>query len=223
MTRVQPSATDRSTAPAPQPRWVPADAVRVAGVLSVLLALTFDAVAVALMLLVLGGLVVPRLLRAPGGLDVAYGTGLLVAAWSGILDVYEAVAWWDLAVHLVVTGLVAAVAYLAVVRLGAALHPRDATTRGQRAGVVLLTVGLGLALGVQWEISEWLGHTYLDESIYVSEADTIGDLVADGLGSVLAGLVLVRRGAASSTSSTSERPSSSAARSPGTARSNRNP
>lgn len=204
-------------------RWLPADAVRVAGVLSVLVALTFDAVAVALMLLVLGGLVVPRLLRVPGGLDLAYGTGLLVAAWSGVLDLYEAIAWWDLVVHLVVTGLVAAVAYLAVVRLGAALHPRDATTRGLRAGVVLLTVGLGLALGVLWEISEWLGHTYLDESIYVTEADTIGDLVADGLGSTLAGLALVRRGATPSASSTSERPSSSAALEPGTARSNRNP
>jgi hypothetical protein len=204
-------------------RWVAADAVRVAGVLSVLVALTFDAVAVALMLLVLGGLVLPRLLRIPGPLDLAYGTGLLVAAWSGILDVYESVAWWDLVVHFAVTGLVAAVAYLVVVRLGAAIDPVDAVTRGQRGGLVLITLGLGLALSVQWEIGEWLGHTYLDESIYVSEADTIGDLVAGGLGSVVAGLALSRRSPAASASATSERPSSSPARSPGTARSKRKP
>lgn len=220
MTRVQP---EPAPAAVPPRRWVAADAVRVAGVVSVLVALAFDAVAVALMLLVLGGLVLPRLLRVPGPLDVAYGAGLLVAAWSGILDVYEAVAWWDVVVHFAVTGLVAAVAYVVVVRLGAALDPRDAATRGQRAGVVLLAVGLGLGLSVLWEVGEWLGHTYVDDSIYVSEADTIGDLVAGGLGSACAGAVLVRRAAASSVSSTSERPSSSAARSPGTARSNRNP
>lgn len=179
---------------------MPADAVRAAGVLAVAVAaLAFDGVAVALALLVLGGLMVPRALGTPGPLDAAYGVGLLVAAWSGVLDVYEDVAWWDVLVHFVVTGLVAAVAYGGTVRLGAALDPAAAASRGQRAGVPVLVTALGLGLSVAWEIGEWLGHTYVDPSIYVSEVDTLGDLAAGGAGSLLAGAVLMmsrpRRGA----------------------------
>ncbi len=172
--------------------WVPADAVRVAGLLGVAVAaLAFDGVAVALGLLVLGGLMVPRALGTPGPLDAAYGIGLLVAAWSGVLDVYEDVAWWDVVVHFAVTGLVAAVAYGGTVRLGVALDPVDARSRAQRAGVPVLVAALGLGLSVVWEIGEWLGHTYVDPSIHVSEVDTLGDLAAGGAGSLLAGVLLV--------------------------------
>ena len=172
--------------------WVPADAVRLAGLVSLLTAaLWSDAVALALMLLVLGGLMVPRALATPGPLDVGYGCALLVAAWSGVLDLYRQVAWWDLAVHFAATGLVATVAYGIVVRLDVARDPAHVRTGAHRLGVVLLTVALGLRLSVLWELGEWLGHTYLDDSIHVSQVDTLGDLVAGGLGSAAAGLGLV--------------------------------
>jgi hypothetical protein len=171
---------------------VPADAVRLAGLGSLLVAVVwFDAVAVALMFLVLGGLVVPRLLAVPGPLDVTYGVAVLVAAWSGVLDVYTAVRWWDLVVHAVVTGLVAVLAYGLVVRLGVALDPADVARRSHRVGVPVLTTALGLGLSVLWEIGEWLGHTYLEPSIFVSEVDTLGDLAAGGVGSFVAGLAVM--------------------------------
>ncbi len=171
---------------------VPADAVRLAGLGSLLMAVVwFDAVAVALMFLVLGGLVVPRLLAVPGPLDVTYGVAVLVAAWSGVLDVYTAVRWWDLVVHAVVTGLVAVLAYGLVVRLGVALDPADVARRSHRVGVPVLTTALGLGLSVLWELGEWLGHTYLEPSIFVSEVDTLGDLAAGGVGSFVAGLAVM--------------------------------
>jgi hypothetical protein len=173
--------------------WVPADAVRVAGLVSVATALVwFDLVAVALTLLVLGGLMIPRALGSGTRLDVAYGIGLLVAAWSGLLQVYRDVVWWDLAVHAAVTGLVAAVAYGGLVRLDVVRDPADAVRRAHRVGIPLLVVGVGLGLSVVWELGEWLGHTYLDPAIYVTETDTLGDLLAGGVGSVVAGIVLVR-------------------------------
>ena len=172
--------------------WVAADAVRLAGLLGLATAaLWFDGVAVALMLLVLGGLMVPRVLGTPGPLDMAYGAGLVVAAWSGVLDVYERVAWWDVAVHFTVTGLVAAVAYLGTVRLGVSRDPGDVRSRAHRVGVPLVVVALGLGLSVVWEVGEWLGHTYVDASIHVSEVDTLGDLVAGGAGSLVAGALLI--------------------------------
>ena len=183
----QPTRT--STPPAV---WVPADAVRLAGLAAVgVAALWFDGVAVALMLLVLGGLMVPRALGTPGRLDAAYGVGLLVAAWSAMVGVYESVAWWDVATHFGVTGLVAAVAYSGMVRLEVARDPAGARSRGHRVGIILLVAALGLGLSVLWEVGEWLGHTYVDESIHVSEADTLGDLVAGGAGSVVAAAVLL--------------------------------
>lgn len=171
--------------------WVRTDTVRLAGLASVAAAgLWFDLVAVALMLLVLGGLMVPRALRTSGALDATYGVGLLVAAWSGVLDVYRRVAWWDLAVHAVVTGLVAVLAYGIVVRLGVALDHRDARRTRHRVGMAALVVALGLGLSVAWEVGEWLGHTYLDPAIYVTEIDTLGDLVAGGIGALTAGVAL---------------------------------
>jgi hypothetical protein len=59
---------------------------------------------------------------------------------------------------------------------------------------VVVTLGLGLALSALWEVGEYVGHTYVDDAIFVTYADTVGDLVAGGLGSLAAGLWLVARG-----------------------------
>ena len=172
----------------------PGGVVRVLGVLSVVVALVRSPVEVALFALVLAGLLVPVAAGASRTLDAAYGVGLLVAAWCSALQLYQAVAWLDLAVHLVVTGLVAAVAQLLLARCtGGVADPHTATGRADRLGAVVVTTSLGLALAVLWEVGEYVGHTYVDPEIYVGYADTIGDLVAGGLGSAVAGLWLARR------------------------------
>lgn len=175
----------------------PGGVVRVLGVLSLLVALVRSPVEVALFALVLAGLVVPLAAGASRTLDAAYGVGLLVAAWSSALQLYQAIAWLDLAVHLVVTGLVAAVGHLLLARwTGVLVDPHATTGRADRLGAVVVTTSLGLALAVLWEVGEYVGHTYVDPAIYVGYADTIGDLVAGGLGSAVAGLWLCRRRAA---------------------------
>ena len=167
----------------------PGGAVRAAGVACLVVALVWRGpVDTALFALVLAGLVVPLAAGAPRALDAAYGVGLVLAAWSGALDLYQAVGWLDLVMHLVVTGLIAAVAHLLLARrTGAVLDPTTAVGGPQRWGAVLVTGSLGLALSVLWEIGEYLGHTYVDDTIYVGYADTVGDLVAGGIGSAVAG------------------------------------
>ena len=173
----------------------PGGAVRAAGVVCLLVALLWRGpVDTALFALVMAGLVVPLAAGAPRGLDAAYGVGLVLAAWSGALDLYQAVGWLDVVMHLVVTGLIAAVAHLLLARAtGAVLDPPVASGGAQRAGVVVVTTSLGLALSVMWEIGEYLGNTYVDDTIYVGYADTVGDLVAGGVGSLVAGVWLTRR------------------------------
>jgi hypothetical protein len=196
--------------PAPVPRLLlagPGGVVRVAGAVSVLVALVAGGPVDALLLvLVLGGLVVPVVVRVPAALDAAYGASLLAAAWCAVLELYQAVPWLDVVAHVVVTGLVAAVAHLVLARTtGAVLDPAavdptgapdpDAVRgRAARVGAVVVTLALGLALSALWEVGEYVGHTYVDDAIFVTYADTVGDLVAGGLGSLAAGLWLVARG-----------------------------
>ena len=169
-----------------------ADGVRVLAALSVVVgAWRWGPVGGALFVLVLGGTIVPRAVRAPGALDLAYGTALLVAAWAAQLGWYDAVAGLDLLVHAVATGLVAAVAAVALARWGVV---GAAPVRRPRAALGLVVVGLAALGAVLWEIGEWYGHTELDPGIHVGYEDTVSDLAAGLLGGVVAGVVLGRRG-----------------------------
>lgn len=174
----------------------PGGVVRVIGVVSVVVAAVVDGpVGVALLLLVLAGLVVPPAVRADPRLDAAYGVGLLAAGWAGALDLYQRISWLDVVMHLVVTGLIAAVAHLVVARAtGAVVDPVLPAARRTHVGSVGVTTALGLGLSVLWEVGEYLGNTYIDASIHVGYRDTIGDMALGGIGSLAAGLALVGAG-----------------------------
>lgn len=164
-----------------------ADALRLIGLLSVVVALVgWSMVDAAVFGLVMFGLVLPRFLGVRPALDVCFGLTLLVAGWSAVLDVYLAVRWWDIPVHFLLNGLIAAVAYVLVIRLR--FVPDPDLERVPLAATVTLTTALGLSAGVVWEIGEWAGHTFIDETIFVGYRDSIGDLAVGGLGALAAGL-----------------------------------
>jgi len=138
--------------------------------------------------LVAGGMLIPRLLGLRPSVDITFGVVALIAVWSSVLDIYITTPWWDLPVHLLTNGLCAALLYILLVRFevvaDAATLPRPVLS------TVVLTTSLGLALGVVWEIFEWVGHTFLDPAIYVGYTDSIGDLVWGGAGALLAGIAM---------------------------------
>ena len=41
-----------------------------------------------------------------------------------------------------------------------------------------------------WEFAEWVIREYIDPETFVGYTDTLGDLLAGGLGSVIAGFLL---------------------------------
>ncbi|QYF73209.1 hypothetical protein [Cryobacterium sp. PAMC25264] len=139
--------------------------------------------------LVAGGMVLSRLAQVRPSVDIAFGVVLLVAVWSSVLDLYVTVRWWDIPMHFLTNGLCAVLLYLVLVRLGV-LSDTSALPRPV-ASAVTMTTALGFSLGFVWEIFEWLGHTFVDDAIYVGYTDTIGDLVWGGAGSMLAGFTLV--------------------------------
>lgn len=172
--------------------FVPGDALRAATALSVVVLLaSADLTGAALLMLTLGGTVIPRAVGARTGFDVACGASLLLAAWASQLGWYESVAWLDLAVHAVVTGLLASLAATVLGRWSVRVPAVEARARPE---TVLLVTGLGAVLAIVWEIAEWVGHTFVDESIGVGYGDTVSDLAAGLLGSFVAGIVAARSG-----------------------------
>lgn len=170
---------------------VPGDVPRLAAAASIVMLLTVpDLTGAALLLAALGGAVVPRALGSPTALDVASGSALLLAAWASQLGWYESVAGLDLVVHTVLTGLLAVLAATVVTRWSR--RGRSAEPAGPRLEAVLLVTGLGAALAIVWEIAEWVGHTFVDESIGVGYSDTVSDLAAGLLGSLVAGVLATR-------------------------------
>lgn len=177
----------------PGPAWARA-AVRGAGavaVLSLVGGVRWGAVGLALMALVLLGVTLARVLRLPGGLQLLLDVTLVVAAWAALLQLYQRWWWLDMVVHMVATGLLAVLAMIGLLRAGT--FAAEPAGRGELLGLAAVTLAVGLALAVAWELGEWAGHTYLDPAIYVSYEDTIGDLAAGGAGSAAAGVWLAWR------------------------------
>lgn len=89
-----------------------ADVLRVSGVGSLGWAVAGGQwVNAALFLLVLGGLMLPRMVATRPTLDVLYGTTLLFAAWSAVENLYVTYDWLDVVVHTIACGLIAAVSH----------------------------------------------------------------------------------------------------------------
>lgn len=171
------------------PGEVTADLVRVMGALSVLVAAVwFDLTDAGVLAFALPGIVAPRFLGVRSWFDITTGLTLLVAAWSNVFDLYTSISWWDLAVHLVCTGVVAAMLYLVLARMH--ILPSQRSERFVATGAVVVVTAFGLALSAIWEMIEWLGFTFISSDIFVAYGDTIADMAVGGIGALLAGFAV---------------------------------
>lgn len=178
----QPSSTrhDRS-------RWI-ADSVRILAVLSVVAGAGWLGVPAVLGLTTMAaGLLFLRVFRLAGPFDAAFCVTIFIATWSGLIGLYRAISWWDLAVHFVTIGAVAAALYLILARSN--VTPSTKRSFSTRS-IVVLSFSLGLTVAVLWEFIEWIGNRYITELIMVGYDDTIGDLAVGGAGAALAGVAL---------------------------------
>ncbi|WP_374945896.1 hypothetical protein [Agreia sp.] len=166
---------------------VAADALRGLGVLSVVAGgIHWGFVEVAVFALTLLGMLVPRFLGVRPEFDIAVGATLLVAAWSGVFELYTSIDWLDIVIHFAANGLLAALIFVVAAKSGVVAAATPGAASLLRSAV--LTTAFGLAAGVLWEMGEWAGHTFIDTAIFVGYTDTIGDLAVGGLGSLVAGL-----------------------------------
>lgn len=101
------------------------------------------------------------------------------------LNLFDKLFWIDKALHLYTSFAVTlALAWAGRTRLVEPLgrHP---------VVLVLALAALGLALGVLWEIGEWMADRFSGQDIIKGKTDTIVDLIVDGLGAVAAGLLVL--------------------------------
>jgi hypothetical protein len=175
--------------PAGIAEWA-ADGVRAVGTVGVVVAgLGWGPVAFWVSALSLLGVYASRFLGLRPAFDIALGLTLIIASWSSVLQLYTSVAGWDLVVHFAATGLLAAALFVIAQRL--AVVPAEVST----AQGVVFTTAFGMSAAVVWEMAEWVGHNFIDPTIFVAYDDTIGDLVAGTAGSFLAGMAIRHLGA----------------------------
>lgn len=133
-----------------------------------------------------------RFLRLPRLFDLAFIVVMALTGWGEALRFYDRFEYYDVFVHVLVPLLGAPVAYIALARLDVLPDPSDA--RGSRrhlAGIFVVTLALGMAVGAAWEVLEWTSDEVLGSELTGGEEDTIGDLVADTVGAIGGGILLV--------------------------------
>ena len=133
-----------------------------------------------------------RFLRLPRLFDLAFIVAMALTGWGEALRLYDRFAYYDELVHFLVPLLGAPVVYIALARVDTLPNPSDA--RGSRRhlfGIFVVTLALGLAIGAAWEVLEWTSDQVLGSELTGGEEDTIGDLVADTVGAICGGVLLV--------------------------------
>lgn len=108
----------------------------------------------------------------------------LIDVSGNTLDLYDAVAWWDDANHLVNWFLLSA--GIGVLLLRAPVEPPWA--------LGVLVAGLGAVLAVGWELAEWYAFIRHGTELATAYEDTLGDEALGCLGAGLAGVLVTRWG-----------------------------
>lgn len=166
--------------------WI-SDAVRAVAIIGVLIAaFTLPATDTAVLSMTLPAVMLTRMLGLRSGLDLAICVTVIVAAGSNVIDLYRAWTGWDLVVHAVCTGVLAAVALVVLE------DTRVVSPSGLRRTPIVVATTAGLALSAVWEMVEWFGYRFITDSIFVTYDDTIGDMIAGGLGALVAGILASR-------------------------------
>lgn len=166
-----------------------ADALRLVGVLSVLVAAIWSTPTDAgILALALPALMLPRMLGMCAWIDITVSVTVLIAAGSNVFDLYRTVTGWDLVIHFACTGVLAATGYLLLAR--AQVVPEQSGPGYRKRTAIVVCALFGLAASAVWEMIEWAGRTFVTAEIFVTYQDTIADMAAGGVGALAAGVVV---------------------------------
>jgi len=132
-----------------------------------------------------------RPLQLPRAYDAAFIVALTLQAGGEALGAYDAIPWFDNVAHFSLPFFLAPTLYIALARADVVPDPKDETTTRHYVGIFVVSFALGVALGGVWEIWEWVSDHSFGSSLQLGLDDTVGDLVADSLGSLCGAALLV--------------------------------
>jgi hypothetical protein len=138
-----------------------------------------------------GGLLIARAVNLPRLYDLGFTIAMILTGWGEALGLYDAWKPYDNVVHFVVPLLCSQVAYIALARIEVLPDMREQFTPHRYAGMFTVTMALGVAIGGIWEVFEYLSDSLFGSNLQLSNADTVGDLISDTLGSAAGGVLLV--------------------------------
>jgi hypothetical protein len=127
----------------------------------------------------------------PRAYDLALVLALTLQSWGEALYAYDAIPWFDNVVHFSLPFFGGPTLYIVLARLDVVPDPKDETHRRHYVGIGIVAFALGVAVGALWEIVEWGSDSVLGSRLQLSNDDTIGDLIADSLGSLCGAALLV--------------------------------
>jgi hypothetical protein len=158
---------------------------------AVVFAVTGDVKGLANLLLGAVAVVVARLVDLPRAYDLAFVVAMVFTGWGEALGLYDAIVWYDDLVHTVVPMLTCQVAYIAFARIEVVPDPRERTTLRREWGIAVATFSFGVAVAGLWEIVEFASDELVGSELQLSNTDTVTDLIAGTVGSVLGAIGLV--------------------------------
>lgn len=132
-----------------------------------------------------------RRLDLPRPLDLAVIVGMALQAFGNAFGLFNQPWHYDKVVHFVLPAAVAPTVYVLLIRLALVPDLADRRTRAHPAGIAIVTLGLGMTVGVVYELYEYFAVNVLHAGLHVGYGDTIGDLLDDGVGSLIGGLLLM--------------------------------
>jgi hypothetical protein len=134
---------------------------------------------------------VVRPVQLPRAYDAAFVVALTLQAGGEALGAYDSIPWFDNVIHFTLPFFLAPTLYIALARADVVPDPKDDTHLRHYIGIFVVAFALGVALGGLWEIWEWVSDHSFGSSLQLGNDDTVGDLVADTLGSLCGALLLV--------------------------------
>ena len=119
--------------------------------------------------------------RYPHLADILIGAPFLIDVAGNALDLYDSVAWWDDANHLVNWALLSG-------GVGALL------VRMRLAGWTLvgLVIGFGAVSAIVWELAEYVAFIRNSPELETAYEDTLGDMALGLTGAVIAAVIAAR-------------------------------
>lgn len=98
---------------------------------------------------------------------------------------------WDWVIHFILPAILSQVLYVFLIDYHILSRSKEKISRFSWSRVILMTLFIGTSIGVWWEIAEFISDHLFGTHLQLGNSDTMGDLIADSLGSLFGGIVLV--------------------------------